>query len=379
MNVSYTGPLSSAWLRMNNLLFRPFDLAAWFGLGFTAFLASLADGGGGGGGGGGNNSSLKIQQDTDHDMAGSLLESLKEGWSFLDGSGLAMGLIVLIVILVLVLAVACLYLSSRGRFMFLDNLVHKRSAVVQPWNEFGELGTSLFLWRIGYGLVVLMVIGGLVLTGVLLFLPAIAGEASWGIMAPLAVLFGTLGFVLIVSIAYIEYFLDGFVVPIMHKHRVGCSRAWGIFLALFREHPGTFVLSGLFYLLISFLGGGALLVAGLVTCCIGLLLMMIPYIGSVVTLPYSVTMRYWTLDFLGQFGDDYRLLEPAVYEPAPGGPGGPAGADASAPAPQQEPQEEAPQDEAEKPDLIEFDRDGTVIGPEDVGEDGGGDEPRPQG
>ena len=44
MNIEYFLPISKAWTRMNHALFKPFDLAKWFVLGFSAFLADLADG-----------------------------------------------------------------------------------------------------------------------------------------------------------------------------------------------------------------------------------------------------------------------------------------------------------------------------------------------
>ena len=48
---------------------------------------------------------------------------------------------------------------------------------------------------------------------------------------------------------------------------------------------------------------------GLLTCCIGWLLLAIPYIGAVVMLPIYVTFRSLDLEFLGQFGAEYTLLE----------------------------------------------------------------------
>ena len=61
---------------------------------------------------------------------------------------------------------------------------------------------------------------------------------------------------------------------------------------------------------------------------------------------HPVFLRYLDLAWLGQFGPDF-----AVLTPLPGSPGGSG----------------------------QFEGDRTVVGPEDVGEDPGGDEPRPQG
>ena len=52
MNIAFFEPLSRGWNRMTQALFKPFDLAKWFVVGFTAFLASLMDPHGHGGGNG---------------------------------------------------------------------------------------------------------------------------------------------------------------------------------------------------------------------------------------------------------------------------------------------------------------------------------------
>ncbi len=49
MNIAFFEPLNRAWERMKHILWQPFDLAKWLVLGFSAWLAGLADGAGGGG------------------------------------------------------------------------------------------------------------------------------------------------------------------------------------------------------------------------------------------------------------------------------------------------------------------------------------------
>jgi UPF0716 family protein affecting phage T7 exclusion len=97
----------------------------------------------------------------------------------------------------------------------------------------------------------------------------------------------------------------------------------------------------LFYLILVIIGGLTLFFGGLVTCCVGLLLLALPYIGSVVSLPMTVTLRYFTLDFLGQFGEDFRLLDPVE-------------------------------------NLAQFHSNRAMVRPEDIGQDGGFGEPGPQ-
>ena len=51
-----------------------------------------------------------------------------------------------------------------------------------------------------------------------------------------------------------------------------------------------------------------IITAGLLTCCIGFIFLIIPYIGSVIMLPVSVTFRSLSLEFLEQFGPDYKIF-----------------------------------------------------------------------
>ena len=43
MQIRFIDPLSRGWGRMKKALFQPFDMKKWFLVGFTAFLAGLAD------------------------------------------------------------------------------------------------------------------------------------------------------------------------------------------------------------------------------------------------------------------------------------------------------------------------------------------------
>lgn len=343
MQISYSKPLDIAWQRMKNLLFRPFDLGRWFVLGFTAWLANLA-----GGFPGGASERIQISDHWEgsglHEWAGGgyafLREFLDRPWAFILAGMILVG--------ALVIGLLLLWISSRGRFMFLDNLVHRRTEVKAPWTEFRDQGDSLFLWQVVYGLIVLAVMGSMMAAGILLFLPVSALDAPAAATIPLAVLLGTVVFILLATLVFVEFFLVQFVVPIMYRHRIGAGAAWKLFLTLFRERPGSFVLFGLLYLGILLAGSLLYLAGGLLTCCIGLILLAVPYIGSVLMLPLQTLTCYLSLEFLGQFGDDFRLLKPWPEPPLhPYGSG-------------------------------ELQGDGTVVGPQDGGEDAGGGEAGPQ-
>lgn len=350
MNISYSLPFDLGWRRMKRALFQPFDLGRWMVLGFTAWLAQLS--GGGSGGGDAGHDSIRINQDLDGSGIG---DAASNAWSwFTDTTGSALGILLVAIILVgiLVIALLLLWLSSRGRFMFLDNLVHNRTEVTQPWREFRSEGDSLFLWQVGYAILAFVIVAILMGGFGLLLLPAAAWDLPGGVGLLAAIGLGMVLFVVVVVVAYIDYFLNFFVVPIMYRHRLSATRAWGVFLPLFRAHPGPFVLYGLYTLAVTIVMGIGYFIAGILTCCLGLLLLVLPYLGAVVTLPISVLRCYMNLEFLGQFGADFTLLAPFSGPSGPP-PGPPASGD--------------------------FYADGAMIRTEDLGEDPGRDEMGPQG
>ena len=117
----------------------------------------------------------------------------------------------------------------------------------------------------------------------------------------------------IIVFGYISTFVDSFVVPIMYKNRIGILKGWGQFLSLFSKNIFSFILFGLFYFV---LGIGIVIVVvffALMTCCIGLLLLAIPYIGAVILLPITYTMRAFSAEFLAQFGDEFDVFPKELY------------------------------------------------------------------
>ncbi|MCP5103959.1 MAG: hypothetical protein GY950_11300 [bacterium] len=304
MDIAYIEPLRQAYGRMKTALFKkPFDLNKWFVVGFTAFLAGLLEGPGGGGGGGPRGGGRHFDSGEFNEFLGFPGKAwdwltAHPGWLIVIAVGLA---------IIIAVVITLTWLSSRGQFMFLDNVVYDRAEVRKPWHEFKNEGNSLCLWRLGFGLICFLII----ILYVVFSFTSIAGVYEGDRYAPfpvgLVVGLGLLFVALVIAMAYISLFLTNFVVPIMYKYRVTATEAWGRFLALFKEHPFHFIFYGLFLLVVMILVGIIILAAGCATLCIGFILLIIPYIGSVVTLPVSYTLRAFSLEFLAQFGDDYKM------------------------------------------------------------------------
>jgi hypothetical protein len=128
MQISFVEPLSRAWERMRRILFDPFELSTWLVLGFSAWLAGLASGGAAGGRAVGN---VGDSIDDGHVIG-------TEVQDFVDTIAHQMvwlPLILLGITLILALVVVVLWLSSRAKFIFLDNVVHERAEIVAPWSR----------------------------------------------------------------------------------------------------------------------------------------------------------------------------------------------------------------------------------------------------
>ena len=303
MNIAYFDPLSRAWNRMKIALFKPFDLHKWFVVGFNAFLAGLMESPGGSGSSG---SRGRAHMDFDD-----FLNFPSKAWGWLmDHPGWFIA-ILFIITFIITLVIVLTWLSSRGSFMFLDNVVQDKAEIVKPWKQYRREGNSLFLWRLGFGLVCFIVI----ISIFILFM--VGAEALYGnnqharIPVVFIIEMGLLFFIVIIVIRYISMFLKNFVVPLMYKYNITTTQAWGRYLMLFRQHPFHFLLFGLLVLVMTILVVIGLIFAGLLTCCIGFILLVIPYIGTVVTLPVWYTFRAFGLEYLAQFGPDYNVFPPA--------------------------------------------------------------------
>ncbi|MCD4695216.1 MAG: hypothetical protein K8S16_03160 [Bacteroidales bacterium] len=301
MSIQYIEPLSRGWNRMKKALFQPFDISKWFIVGFTAFLAALLDGAGGGG----SNSNNYGRKHSDLDE---LFNFPAYAWEWLNSHPFWFTLIVTGVIFLFVLSIVLTWVSSRGKFMFLYNVVNDKAEVKIPWYEYKREGNSLFLWRFIYGLICFIIV---IVSFVFIFV--MIRNIYYDYMGFSAKIFSILGMVLyflvlFIVMGYISLYLNSFIIPIMYKYKITTSHAWFKFLPLLSRNLGNFILYGIFVFVLIILVVIAVLIFGFASCCIGFLLLIIPYIGSVVFLPISYTYRAFSVEYLEQFGDDFKIF-----------------------------------------------------------------------
>ncbi len=300
-DISVTAPFGQALERVKTVLFQPFDVAKWFVIGFCAWLAYLGQGGfhggfnygGGGHGHGGNN--LKAE--------------LNHAWQYvLHNLGWILPLAIGVVLVLLALWLVVLWLSSRGRFMFLHCVALNTAEVAVPWQKHAKPANSLFLFRIVLALLGLCTVLPAVVGMGLIIVRMIAREtATVGGVAGAAGLL--LGVVLLAIVFWIVgRLLRDFVVPIQFLRGSGCMAAWREAGALIRSDLLHFVLYLLFRIALGIGIAIALIIVVLATCCCAGCLFALPYLGTVLLLPVLVLERSYSIYYLAQYGPEYNVF-----------------------------------------------------------------------
>jgi hypothetical protein len=194
--------------------------------------------------------------------------------------------------------------------MFLDGVVRNQAGIVEPWTRLRPLGDSLFRFQLMLlltTLAMLIVCGGL---GALIALPDIHAR-TFGSAALAGVLVGGVLLVLgILALSLVSAMLHDFVVPIMYHRQLRVQEAWQVLRRELIPGHGWQIVG--FYLMSFLLGIGAAILM-LLGCCLTCCVAMLPYINSVVFLPLFVFFRCYSLEFLAQFGEAWRIIQ--VPEP----------------------------------------------------------------
>ena len=305
--ISVIMPVSTALARVKRMLFQPFDLGKWFIIGFCAWLAHLGEQGGYNFNFG-NNFSNHSDRPMEHfrDVFNQAREFALANLVWL------IPLAVFVVVLLVGWMVLILWLSSRGKFMFLHCVALNKAEVAAPWRQYRDAANRLFRFRLV-----------LALAGLVLFLPLVvllvvlvvrlftAGDFELGRVMPVAGLF--LGMLLLgLVLALVQKFLMDFVVPIMYLRGGTCLAAWREFGRLLAEHSGDLVLYILFQIVLAIVLLVVVILVFALTCCVACCLAMLPYLGTVVLLPILTFKRAYALHYLAQFGPEYDVFPPAA-------------------------------------------------------------------
>ena len=305
MQLSVTLPVGQAIERVKKVLFQPFDLGKWFVIGFCAWLAGLGEEGGFGSGfnyGGGNH----------HHSHQSVRAGLEQARDYLmHNLAWIIPLAVALIVVSLAVWLVVLWLSSRGRFMFLHCVARNTAEVQVPWTRFAREANSLFVFRL------LISLGGLAIVLPLLggFLLVVLGMAFREAVTPLGVVLAVALVLVLIAVGIVCWIVGwltrDFVVPLQFVRRSLCLDAWRELVGLMRGNLGNLVLYCLFRILLAIVITAIVLAAILVTCCCAGCIMAVPYLGTVLLLPILIFKRAYSLYYLAQFGPGYDVFAAA--------------------------------------------------------------------
>ena len=302
--ISVIEPVSEAIEKTKIILFRPFDAEKWLVIGFCAWLASLIKGG------------FHGMSRFNHERPDHYMDEVTTKIACFAGAHIIAISITIIAAAIFFVAilVLLLWLSSRGQFMFIDCLAKNKAQVKQPWQIFKQRANSLLGFRL-----IVAAIGFAVITA--LFVPiiffAIAAKASFSI-AIIAIAMIFIMVLLIITAASILGLVHtltfDFVVPIMYLQKINVLAAWQRFWPMLKCHFWKIMLYLLFKLLITMCIGAIVMfifVLGCCCCCISVIL-LIPYIGTVILLPFPSFSKLYNLCFVRQFGSEFDVFSAAA-------------------------------------------------------------------
>ena len=327
MGVSVSDPITPAINRAKFICFQPFNIGKWFAMGFIAFLASLGEGGSSNfrtpnfpGGGttprvpaptvptvpsypGRTPSIPNFPRSSPTPAQSDPFQEISNWTGTHVVEAVVIGLLILIAIFAIVLVI--MWISARGKFMFIEAVANNTTEIKASWARYKELGNALFKFRIMLtliGFATAIVAGGigLALAWSDIQSKSFNGGAIAGILVAAALLI-PIG----IALGVIGWCTEQFVTVIMYATGQLIGPAW----AEFRQHllpgnKGSFVLFFLMQIVFAIATGLLTLVIGCATCCLGFL----PYLSSVATLPLAVFLRSYSIYFMQQFGPRYQII-----------------------------------------------------------------------
>jgi hypothetical protein len=306
-NISVTEPITPAIERVKIMLFNPFDLGKWFVVGFCVWLAELGKGSGG---------VFNIPFDVfkqnhtwHHNDFGSSFGNFHQAAAWF--TPVIIAVIIIFAIIGIAIGIVCLWLSSRGKFMFLHCVVTNKAEVAIPWHKYKQQGNSLFVFRLVVGIIAIVAIA--VIAGIITalgFLMYYNAAPIWAMVISL-IFIGLLTLLpATIAIAIFFKFTNDFVIPIMFLRAKTAVEAWREFFGMLSTHKGKFILYILFQIVIAITIGAIVFAAVLVSCCgcCTVCIWFVPYISTVILLPVLIFKLAYSLNYLRQFGIAYDVF-----------------------------------------------------------------------
>jgi hypothetical protein len=299
--ISVIDPIGPAIERVKTLLFKPFDLGKWFTIGFCAWLSYL---------GNGVVFNCNIPSKS-HGRQARMAEGINAAKEYLlNNLCWVIPLTAIVVVLIIGIGLLVAWLNSRGNFMFLHCVAGNKSEVKVPWHKFIKHGNSLFLFRVVLGIIGLAIVAVPVLGFVLFIITMVTKIVPYIVSIPAIILCGLIIFVFLIVLFLVKKFTFDFVATIMFLRTASCIAGWREFLTILSVNKARLALYILFQIVISIVIGTIIFLGFCIGCCFccASVLLLIPYIGTVILLPLFVFKRTYSLYYLRQFGPRFDVF-----------------------------------------------------------------------
>ena len=242
------------------LLFKPFALRKWLALGFVALLAAMGDGG------------FRFNFGANSDANGPAIGAWIEhhvAW------------IIVVSVVLSAIGLVLMWVGSVMKFVYLNQITRDPYAIREPFHRFRRLGTSLFLWRLAFIFVVVLV------AAVVIALPIAALQLNrmtqdGSAMIVLGIWCILFGLAILITAAVVDIFARDFVATAMFVRGVKVLEGWRTALPLLRENRKQYALYVLMLIAIA-------LVTGFASSFI-LLALLIPF--ALAAAPFAL-VGYW--------------------------------------------------------------------------------------
>lgn len=268
--MQYGDAINNAIERTKYLLWERRSGARWRNYSILSYLCGYV--GGGGGGGGGDLAELFKGSGDKHDTSLRLMMGCSLAGAMAAGEPY-LWLIVLFVLGLFFLAVAHLFLSNFARVVLVENIVHDRHALLEPFSRLSRLGWSVLWWGFAF------FCGWFVVMGLLVGAPAgaiaLAADDNPGVLLMFIPLLMWAA-VVFIPLSFINGYFQEIVVPLMYRQNCTAGEAWAIFKPMFNAQKGKWI----GYMVIHFF---LVVAGGIATGVMGLMVLLL--VALVVGLP----------------------------------------------------------------------------------------------
>ena len=298
MNISVFNAISDAIAFTKQLLIDQFSFSRWFFFGIAAFLATLGE----------NNISFSNFNFSSHQHNTSQFKQF-----VVEYLPVIIVIAAFIILFLLALSILFVWLSSRGKFIFLDGIVRNQPDIIRPWHEFSTEGTSLFIFRLIVGFISLGIIVCIVGAILIICLPIFHSEPFSSARIVLLLLCILLFLAFLMPLILFNSILTDFIVPIMYRCRIGVLRALVVFKdKILSGHVVDLIVFYVMKILLSIVITICCVLITLLTCCACCMLVfpfLNMFVAAMIFLPFIMFMRCYSLFFLQQFGDDWFFID----------------------------------------------------------------------